>query len=54
VFWKTTLAEYMALVKGWNRAQGGGVDPMTRERFEELDREYGGPSKSIKQQKLKS
>lgn len=43
----------MALVRGWNRAQGGGVEPMTRERLKELDREYGGPSKSIRKQKSK-
>lgn len=40
----------MALVKGWNRAQGGGTEPMSRERLDELIRSHGGPSKSIKKQ----
>jgi hypothetical protein len=43
-----TLAEYMAQVKGWNRAQLGGVEPMTRERLDELVEEYGAKSKSIR------
>lgn len=43
-----TLAEYMALVKGWNRAQSGGVEPMTRERAEQLADQYGRRSKSIR------
>lgn len=50
-FWRTTLAEWMARIEGWNRAQAAGPEPMTRERLDELVRDYGQPSKSIRKKK---
>jgi hypothetical protein len=38
----------MALIRGWNRAQTGGVEPMTRERLAELEAEYGAATPSIR------
>lgn len=48
MFWDATLAEYVALVAGWNRAQTGGVTPMARSRLDELIMDYGGSSPSIR------
>jgi hypothetical protein len=46
-FWRSTLAEFIMAVSGWNRAQMGGVEPMSRERMNELIKDYGQPSYSI-------
>jgi hypothetical protein len=41
-FWRASLLEYFAAVKGWNeaqRAESGKPAPMTRAEFEELERD---------------
>lgn len=50
-FWKATLAEYVHAIKGSNRAQTGGVEPMSRERLNELMAEYGDKTPSIRKKK---
>lgn len=50
-FWKATLAEFIQAIKGWNRAQSGGVEPMSRERLKELMTEHGDKTPSIRKQK---
>lgn len=50
-FWRATVPEVVMAFAGWNRAQSGGTQPMTREEFNELKREYGSPAKSIRKPK---
>lgn len=41
----------MARIEGHNRFHRGGVQPMSRERLNELIKEYGATSQSIRKKK---